>query len=793
MPELGKAYVQIIPSAEGISGKIEEVLEPEAQSSGKKIGTSLAGNIGTAIKGASALVVGATTAVTGAVLKGTSGVASYGDNIDKMSQKMGISAQGYQEWEAVMQHSGTSMETMKASMKTMANAVENGNDAFQRIGLSVEDLNTMSNEEIFNATIKGLQNVDNETQRTYLAGQLLGRGATELGALLNTSAEDTQAMKDRVSELGGVMSNEAVKNAAAFQDNLQDLQTAFSGVGRGIMSELMPGMTQIMGGFTSLIAGEKGASQAISDGFNTLFTSLGKVTQGIVGHISEMLPTLVSGFASILPQVIGMATQLIISLGQALISALPTLITTVLPALAKAAIDIVIALGKGLAQAAPKLVTAGATLIQNLRDSIDVSEMLAKGTDVINNILNGITTALPSVLNAGVNILTQIVNGILKNLPQIAKTAIDIVTSLAKFILQNLPTILNAGVQLILSLVKGVVNNLPQLVQAITSGLAQFVAAIISSLPEILAQGIEIIVKLAAGIVQAIPKIIAILPQVINAIKNGFTSVNWAELGTKLLDGVKNGIKNAVSKVTSAISDTAKAIQNKFKGVNWSSLGSDLLEKIKSGIKNAISKVQSAISDVTTAIKDKFKNFDFKAIGTDILDRIKNGIGDAIEKIKTKIGDVTKAIKGVFDNFNFKDIGKNMLNGIGEGITGAASSLISTLWGAVEGAIKWVKNKLGIESPSRLMADTVGKYMALGLGQGFEDNMPEVDMADAVLNTTAAMTQATQSGIDTNTTEINYQLLYEAVKAGASAANVELYFNNREVARSLRDIGVTVG
>ena len=114
----------------------------------------------------------------------------------------------------------------------MANAVENGNKAFQRIGLTQEELANMSQEEIFDATIAGLQNVEDETERTYLAGQLLGRGATELGALLNTSAEETQAMKDRVHELGGVMSDEAVKSAAAYQDQLQDMKTAFLFRGR---------------------------------------------------------------------------------------------------------------------------------------------------------------------------------------------------------------------------------------------------------------------------------------------------------------------------------------------------------------------------------------------------------------------------------------------------------------------------------------------------------------------------------------------------------------------------------
>ena len=77
-----------------------------------------------AIAGVGAAIAGTSTAFVNAA----GGIAEYGDNIDKMSQKMGISAKGYQEWEAVMQHSGTSMETMKASMKTLANAVENSKD-----------------------------------------------------------------------------------------------------------------------------------------------------------------------------------------------------------------------------------------------------------------------------------------------------------------------------------------------------------------------------------------------------------------------------------------------------------------------------------------------------------------------------------------------------------------------------------------------------------------------------------------------------------------------------------------
>ena len=73
----------------------------------------------THVKRASAFVLAALMAGT-ALAGAANGVADYGDHIDKMSQKMGLTAEAYQEWEAVMQHSGTSMDTMKASMKSPA-------------------------------------------------------------------------------------------------------------------------------------------------------------------------------------------------------------------------------------------------------------------------------------------------------------------------------------------------------------------------------------------------------------------------------------------------------------------------------------------------------------------------------------------------------------------------------------------------------------------------------------------------------------------------------------------------
>lgn len=605
--DLGTAYVQIVPSATGISGSISSVLDPEATKAGKSAGLNIAGGIGSALVGGATIVAGATAAVTGAVVKGTSDLAAYGDNIDKMSQKMGMSAEAYQEWDAVMQHSGTSMEAMKSSMKTLANAAETGSDAFELLGISQEQIATMSQEELFEATITALQNVEDETQRTYLAGKTLGKGATELGALLNTSAEDTQAMRDRVHELGGVMSDEAVKNAAAFQDNLQDMQTAISGVGRGLVSQLLPGMNQIMEGFTGLILGEEGASEALSTGFESLFESIGSISENVVSMISEMLPGIIEGIAGMLPQLIEMATSLLISLAESLVSALPTFITTVIPSLLMAAGQIIIALGDAIIQTAPQLVSAGISLFQQLKSAFNGGEMLQKGLETVQGLLDGITQSLPSVLAEGVEIVTNIVTGILEALPQLITTAGELITSFAGFILENLPTILDSGVQLLGSLVQGILDSLPEIVSSVIEVIAQFVATIGEHLPEILESGITLLGELISGIIQSIPDLVLGIGEIIAKIVEVFGEYDWLSIGSDILQGIINGLLNMIDSLVDAVQKLASAIWDEIldffdigspsKLAAWA--GQMIDEGWAGGIQDNADLVEDAVSDLS--------------------------------------------------------------------------------------------------------------------------------------------------------------------------------------------------
>lgn len=421
-----------------------------ASSFGSKLksGLKTAGKVGAA---AVTAVTVATTALSTALVKGVGGVAEYGDNIDKMSQKMGMSAEAYQEWDAIMRHSGTSIESMQAGMKTLANAVENGNKAFERLGMSQEDIANMSQEDLFSATITALQNVENETERTYLAGQLLGRGATELGALLNTSAEDTEKMRKRVHELGGVMSDEAVKASAAYQDSLQDMQTAFSGLSRNLMSEFLPSVTTVMDGLTEIFAGDSETGIAmISSGID-----------GLVEDITEKIPQ----FADV-------------ALG--IIEAIATAIIENLPKITETAVEIVFSLINYIIENLPQFVDVALQMIMTLADALiaNIPTLIPAVVDVLLAIVEKLTEpdTLMQLVEAGIKLIIALIEGLIKAIPQIVAAIPRIISNIVQALIQGVPQIFKAGGELLAGLGRGLMSGI--------SSVGQWVGGIVGKIKD---------------------------------------------------------------------------------------------------------------------------------------------------------------------------------------------------------------------------------------------------------------------------------------------------------------------
>ena len=553
--ELAKAYVQIVPSADGIQGGIQSVMDPEADKAGKSAGEKISGGIVSGIgsvAGAGAAAFGAITAAgtaaTGMLVSGVGSVAEYGDNIDKMSQKMGMSAEAYQEWDAVMQHSGTSMETMKASMKTLANAAESGSDAFDKLGISQEEIASMSQEQLFERTISALQNVEDSTERTYLAGKTLGRGATELGALLNTSAEDTQAMRDRVRELGGVMSEDAVKAAAAYQDSLQDMQTAFSGLSRGMLQEFLPSVTQIMDGLTEI--------------FN------GNSDQGI-GMVTEGIQSMLDGVGEMLPQMAEIATQIITAIAQSIIVNLPQIVEAgisiigtlsqslleSLPLIGEALLGVGEVILSTLTEYGPTLLEKGLEMVTNL--GMGLIEGAPAAVDnfgqIVDQVLAYIEENLPVFLDHGIQSIEQLAMGILENAPSVIASMGEITTNLISFFMEHMPEYLQKGVELLQHIGQGILENGPEILTTMGKVLVDIIGTIAENLPEFLAKGVDLLVELGKGLIQGIPDLLGKLPEIFDSILDEFGKFDWASIGSNIINGIIDGIKGIASNLGGAV------------------------------------------------------------------------------------------------------------------------------------------------------------------------------------------------------------------------------------------------
>lgn len=352
----------------------------EASSFGSKIsgGLQKAGKI--AAVGLGAIATGAGVAV-GALQKGAAEVAEYGDHIDKMSQKLGISAEAYQEWDAILQHSGASIDSMQGSLKTLQLAVENGDDAFQKLGITQEQLASMSTEELFAETIRGLQGMEEGSERTALATQLLGRGAMEMGALLNTSAEETEAMRQRVHELGGVMSDEAVKSAAAYQDSLQDMKTSMSGLKNSLLTSFLPGITRVMDGLTAIFSGDsEGGIAMIKDGIDSVLDAITDKLPDFISRAGDIINAIVSALIDNLPSILSSGGQIVGELIAGLIAAIPKLLAAV-P-------QIIAGIIKGLSNAWPDIRAAGEDIITGIKEGI--SGAWHKLTDLMSEKFRGI-------------------------------------------------------------------------------------------------------------------------------------------------------------------------------------------------------------------------------------------------------------------------------------------------------------------------------------------------------------------------------------------------------------------
>lgn len=227
------------------SSKAEESISKTGEKA-DSLGSKLGSGIKTAGKWAAG--IGAAAGAAGGALLGVANkAAETTDHIDKMSQKIGMSKEGFQEWDFILSQNGASIDSMQSGMKTLTNQVDElskggkvATDAFSQLGLSYEDMAGLSQEEIFEKTVIALQGVEDTTKRAAIANDLLGKSGSELAPLLNAGADSVEAMKKQAKDLGLVLSDDAVNAGVKFTDTMDQLKRSFGAVFTQVGAAVMP-------------------------------------------------------------------------------------------------------------------------------------------------------------------------------------------------------------------------------------------------------------------------------------------------------------------------------------------------------------------------------------------------------------------------------------------------------------------------------------------------------------------------------------------------------------------------
>lgn len=263
-------------------------------------------------------------------------------------------------------------------------------------------------------------------------------------------------------------------------------------------------------------------------------------------------------------------------------------------------------------------------------------------------------------------------------LAALAPTAIDtliaVVPQLLNSLLAQLPAISQALVSLVLQLtpplLSAILGALPVILKTLMVMVGQIATGLGNTLlPTLLPLAVDAVVQLAETLIDNIDFIIDAAIQLI--------------IG--LADGIVFALPKLVAKVPVIIEKLIRALVANLPKLQ--AMGMDLILKLGMGLIAAIPELLSAIPQIIMAIINGFKG----------------GVGD------------------------LKGVGGDLIRGLWDGIKDMSKWITNKLKGFGESVLGGIKDFFGIHSPSKVMADEVGKNLALGIGEGFADNIGAVN------------------------------------------------------------------
>lgn len=618
---IGVVYIEVAPSGKDFGKKLEGDIIQAVDNAAKTGGTSILGKFGGAFGKIGKVGLGAIGTIAG----GITALAAKGGfqralNIENAQAKLKGLGHDSKSIAEIMNNALASVKgtafglgdaaTVAATLSAagiksgdqMTNVLKTVADTAQISGRSLTDIGTIFSSVAARGKLQGddmLQLMSSGVPVLQLLAKHLGKTSEEVSDMVSKGKIDFQTFADSMQEgLGGA----ALAAGDTFSGALANVKAALSRLGEGpgklaleslrktfnaaipavgaLSSQLTPFVEQLNGKLTpyvdravklieqfsqglqdgsitvqdivgslgqlagafALFAGVGGNVDKITNVFDTLGNMVGPKVQTGLGKIGSLFGSFFSpgnfmkymGIAGIIAALVAglgmldqsMQGQLFAMIGQ-LSAQLPTLLQQL-----------------------------------NMQITASLPAMLAQGAAILTALMNAISTNAPQLMTTAVLIVTTLVNGLASQLPTLLPAALNMIMALVNGLASNAGQLLNSGMQLLLGLAQGLMNALPQLIAQAPTIIGNLVQSIAANLPQILQTGVKILVTLANGLASAIPQLIGKIPAIVRSIWNGFTSVNWGEVGMNIITGIASGVTSAAGKLVDAAVGAAKDALN---------------------------------------------------------------------------------------------------------------------------------------------------------------------------------------------------------------------------------------
>ncbi len=228
----------------------------------------------------------------------------------------------------------------------------------------------------------------------------------------------------------------------------------------------------------------------------------------------------------------------------------------------------------------------------------------------------------------------------------------------------SMPAFMEGGAGMLGGLAEGIVENIPLLLEAAGAAVTGFMDGISAQLPALVPLAMQALLNFVAGVAQNLPAVVA--------------------AGVKMLGALVQGVLDSIPL---------------------------LLQQAPAIIGSFVSAVLANLPQIIAA-------------GVTMLVNLGVGLVQAIPQLIGQIPAIISSVASEFTSYDWGSVGMQIINGIKNGLTGAARSLCEAAANAAGDAINWVKDKLGIHSPSRVARDQIGKMIPAGIGEGIERGTP---------------------------------------------------------------------